>query len=102
MSGSLEIAAAKQRLPLPDLLAQYGHATPAHGGSMKSPFRPDEKKPSFSIFRKADGYGWKDHGAGDDLKGDEITFVQFYENLTPAEAVKRFLELSGHRVALKQ
>ena len=96
MSSSPEITAAKQRLQLPDLLARYGHATPAHGGSMKSPFRPDEKNPSFSIFKKADGWGWKDHGAGEDLKGDEITFVQFYENLSPAEAVKRFLEMSGH------
>ena len=67
---------------------------------MKSPFRPDEKNPSFSIFRKADGYGWKDHGAGDDLKGDEITFIEKYENLSNAEAVKRYLEMSGHYVPL--
>lgn len=100
MSHSPEITAAKQRLPLPDLLARYGHATPSHGGSMKSPFRPDEKNPSFSIFRKADGYGWKDHGAGDDLKGDEITFIEKYENLSNAEAVKRYLEMSGHYVPL--
>ena len=98
MSHSPDIAAAKQRLPLPDLLARFGHATPAHGGSMKSPFRPDEKNASFSIFQKPDGWGWKDHGAGDDLKGDEITFIERYENLSNAEAVKRYLELSGHVV----
>lgn len=100
MSSSPEIAAAKQRLPLPDLLARYGHATPSNGGSMKSPFRPDEKNPSFSIFRRPDGWGWKDHGAGDDLKGDEITLIERMENLSSAEAVKRFLEMAGHREVL--
>ncbi len=99
MSNSPDILAAKQRLPLPDLLARFGYATPTHGGSMKSPFRPDEKRASFSIFQKPDGWGWKDHGAGDDLKGDEITFIERYENLSNTEAVKRYLELSGHIMA---
>lgn len=99
MSNSPDILAAKQRLPLPDLLARFGHAAPTHPGNMKSPFRPDEKKASFSIFQKPDGWGWKDHGAGDDLKGDEITFIERYENLSNAEAVKRYLELSGHIMA---
>jgi hypothetical protein len=100
MSNSPEITAAKQRLPLPDLLARYGHACPSHGGSMKSPFRPDEKNPSFSVCSFSDGWGWKDHGAGEDLKGDEITLIERLENLSTAEAVKRFLEMSGHYVAL--
>lgn len=89
-----DILDAKSRLPLPDLLARYGHAAPSHGGSMKSPFRPDEKRPSFSVFKCDDGcWGWKDHAAGE--TGDEITLVERMENLSNRDATKRFLELAG-------
>lgn len=89
-----DILDAKSRLPLPDLLARYGHASPSHGGSMKSPFRPDEKRPSFSVFKCPDGcWGWKDHATGE--TGDEITLVERIENLSNRDATKRFLELVG-------
>jgi hypothetical protein len=89
-----DILDAKSRLPLPDLLARYGHASPSHGGSMKSPFRPDEKRPSFSVFKCPDGcWGWKDHANGE--TGDEITLVERMENLSNRDATKRFLELAG-------
>ncbi|MEY2907189.1 MAG: hypothetical protein RLZZ408_1660 [Verrucomicrobiota bacterium] len=89
-----DILAAKSRLPLPDLLARYGHAAPSNGGSMKSPFRADEKRPSFSVFKCSDGcWGWKDHATGD--TGDEISLVEHMENLSNRDATKRFLELAG-------
>lgn len=89
-----DILAAKSRLPLPDLLARYGHAAPSNGGSMKSPFRADEKRPSFSVFKCSDGcWGWKDHATGD--TGDEISLVEHMENLSNRDATKRFLELDS-------
>ena len=61
---------------------------------MKSPFRPDEKRPSFSVFKCPDGcWGWKDHATGE--TGDEITLVERMESLGNRDATKRFLELAG-------
>lgn len=58
---------------------------------MRSPFRQDIH-PSFSIYNK--GQNWKDFSTGE--SGDVISFIGKIENLQPAKAFIRFLELAGH------
>jgi len=55
-----------------------------------SPFRED-RHPSFSIF--ADGRAWKDFATGE--KGDVVSFVMAATGCSPADAIKRVLELAG-------
>ncbi len=90
------IAEAKGKLPLPDLLRAYGLNVPANGrGNMPSPFsKPGGrgKSPSFSIFVKDGRWGWKDRTGGGDDGGDEITFVERFEGVSRAEAIRRYLD----------
>src|SRR5262249_3253029 len=61
--------------------------------SARCPFHEDTH-PSFSIWKNGDGHWtWKCHaGCG---AGDEINFLESHEKLSPRDALKRYLELSG-------
>jgi hypothetical protein len=55
-----------------------------------SPFREDRKK-SFSVFDN--GQKWKDHATGD--HGDAVDFLAKALDLSPEEAIRRFVEMAG-------
>src|SRR5690606_20751201 len=47
---------------------------PKPSGCMRSPFR-DERTPSFSVFNRGTGWGWKYHGSGELGDGVEVVRV---------------------------
>ena len=88
---SLDIAEAKRRLPLPDLLARLGLGDRAKK-SARCPFHEDGSN-SFSVFQHNGANFWKCHaGCGN---GDEITFLEKHEELSRGDAIRRFCELAG-------
>ena len=92
------IETAKQRIPLPQLLERYSLQVPSNGeGNMRSPFAKGrrQKSPSFSIFRRNDAWGWCDRTGGQEIKGDEIDFIEQFENISRAEAIRRYLDMAG-------
>ena len=92
------IEAAKAKLPLPEVLRALGFSPPAGGeGNMPSPFAKGrrQKTDSFSVFRHGDAWGWCDRTGGGEEKGDEISFLEKLEGLTPAAAIARYLALAG-------
>ena len=85
----MTITEAKERVSVADLWSRYGYeGTPSR--SCRSPFR-DERNPSFSVF--AGGYAWKDHGTGDG--GDLVTFIQFAEGVSNADACRKIVGYAG-------
>lgn len=93
---SLDIAEAKRRLPLPDLLTRLGLGDHAKK-SARCPW-PDnhthgDRTPSFGIFQRGDGWGWKCHASCG--SGDEITFLEKHEGLSNSDAIRRYCELAG-------
>jgi|TARA_B100001971_G_scaffold209617_1_gene233526 hypothetical protein len=85
----MTITEAKERVSIADLWSRYGYeGNPSR--SCRSPFR-DERNPSFSVF--AGGYAWKDHGTGDG--GDSVTFIQFAEGVSNAEACRKIAGYAG-------
>ena len=87
-----EIPEAKQRLPLPDLLNRLGLGDHAKK-SARCPLHDDQHN-SFSVWQ-TNGGAWffKCHaGCGD---GDEISFLELYEKLSPGDAIKRYFDLAG-------
>ena len=87
----MNIEEARQRLPLPDLMAKLGLGDYAKSKS-KSPFR-DEKTPSFGIYNLDGRWRWKDHGTGEG--GDEIDFLAKLENKSNHDAMLAYAELAG-------
>jgi len=87
-----DIAEAKQKLPLPALLHQLGLCEHAKK-SARCPFH-DDKRNSFSVWKNGSGlWFWKCHaGCGE---GDEITFLEKYEEISNSESIKRYLEMAG-------
>src|SRR4029077_7710570 len=94
-----DIAGAKQRLPLPALMHQLGLRDHAKK-SAKCPIH-DDKHNSFSVYKNGSGeFRFKCHaGCGE---GDEINFLESYENLSRRDATKRFLDLAGLNDATTQ
>ena len=90
MSG--DIADAKRRLPLPELMQQLGLGEHAKK-SARCPFH-DDRHASFSIWQSKGGlWFFKCHtGCGD---GDEINFLELHKQLSRREATKLFLEMAG-------
>ncbi|MDB4681249.1 CHC2 zinc finger domain-containing protein [bacterium] len=85
----MTVSEAKERVSIADLWSRYGYeGNPSR--SCRSPFR-DERNPSFSVF--AGGYAWKDHGTGDG--GDSVTFIQFAEGVSNAEACRKIAGYAG-------
>jgi hypothetical protein len=95
MSDDLRLAIdeAKARLPMPELLDRLGIPRKANGTPKRNPLREDDKNPSFSVFREGALWFWKDHGTG--KSGDEIGLLEAFENLTRADAIRRYLALAG-------
>lgn len=94
MSGISEsiIEEIKLRTDLADLIASYGVAVKHAGGSVKAccPFH-NEKTPSFNINAAKGFY----HCFGCGESGDAIKFVQKYEGLSFAEAVRKLAAQCG-------
>lgn len=83
------IQAAKERLPIPTLWTLLGlPGQPKR--KCRSPFR-EERHASFSIH--ANGQRFTDFGTGD--TGDAIDFLARALGLSPAQSLRRFLELAG-------
>ena len=87
----MNIEEARQRLPLPELMAKLGLGDYAKSKS-KSPFR-DEKTPSFGIYNLEGRWRWKDHGTGEG--GDEIDFLAKLGNKSNHDAMLAYSELAG-------
>ena len=87
----MNIEEARQRLPLPDLMAKLGLGDHAKSKA-KSPFR-DEKNASFGIYNTNGRWRWKDHGTGEG--GDEIDFLAKLENKSNHDAMLAYAELTG-------
>lgn len=86
------LAEIKDRVPLSDLISEYGIEVKRAGSSLKAccPFH-NEKTPSFHINNEKGFY--KCFGCGE--HGDVITFVQKYEGIPFAEALKKLAERAG-------
>ena len=84
-----DIAALKDRMLIPQVWQALGLQGQPQA-SCRSPFRPD-KSPSFSIYE--DGRRWKDFATNEG--GDVIDFIATARQLSPAQALRLFLELCG-------
>jgi hypothetical protein len=85
----MSIEEAKAKLDIPAVAAQvFPQWRPAL--SCVSPFRED-RNPSFSVFDH--GQKWKDHATGD--HGDAVDFLAKALDLSPEEAIRRFVEMAG-------
>ena len=92
MSAADRLFQAKQRLPLPKLMAQCGHRDQAKK-SARCMFHEDSSN-SFSVYQHEDGYwAWKCHaGCGG---GDEPDWLGKLRNLSNGDACREFIKLSG-------
>jgi hypothetical protein len=89
MDATNVIAAAKDKLRIPELWLLLGFTgNPKAGTLCCSPFRAD-RKPSFSI--SGDGKLWHDFGTGEG--GDAISFLAKARGIDNHAAVLQFLEL---------
>ncbi len=90
--NSDNIAEAKRRFPLPDLMRELGDGDRAKPSAL-CPFHKD-KGASFSAFKtKGDAWCWKCFsGCG---AGDEIDYLAKRKGLTNGEAIKQYLALAG-------
>jgi hypothetical protein len=85
----MSIEEAKAKLDIPAVAARcFPNWKPAL--SCHSPFREDRKK-SFSVYDN--GQKWKDHATGD--HGDAVDFLAKALDLSPEEAIRRFVEMAG-------
>jgi CHC2 zinc finger len=87
-----KIDQAKQRLPLPELMARLGLGDHAKK-SARCPFHDDEHK-SFSVFQGKGGFWfWKCHaGCGE---GDEILFLRKLKGFSMTDAMSLYLDMAG-------
>jgi CHC2 zinc finger len=87
-----KIDEAKQRLPLPELMARLGLGDHAKKSAL-CPFHDDEHK-SFSVFQGKGGFWfWKCHaGCGE---GDEILFLRKLKGLSMTDAMSLYLDKAG-------
>jgi DNA primase len=85
----MSIEEAKAKLDIPAVAARcFPNWKPAL--SCVSPFRED-RNPSFSVYDQ--GQKWKDHATGD--HGDAVDFLAKALDLSPEEAIRRFVEMAG-------
>src|ERR1041385_7169987 len=88
-----KIDEAKERLPLPQLLAQLGLG--AHAKTSARCLWHDDQHPSFSVFKGKDGFWHYKCFVCDAKGGDEITFLVKHLGITRREAISRYLEMVG-------
>jgi Protein of unknown function (DUF3631)/CHC2 zinc finger len=91
------ITRAKQKLPLPQLLQHFRIKTPSlkRNFTIKCPLHAEKNGSSFSVWLKnGTQWLWKCHGKCQ-CGGDEITFIEKFEGLSKADAIKRYLTLAG-------
>ena len=88
-----QIADAKRRLPMPDLLRLLDLGEHAKK-SARCPLHED-RNASFSVWQGAHGWRWKCHaGCG---AGDEIHFLEKFRDLDRAAAIRFFLAMAEVR-----
>ncbi|MEY5011768.1 MAG: zinc finger protein [Verrucomicrobiota bacterium] len=80
----------KVRLPLPELLVRLAlfDYVPSVG-THRCPLHREKQGASFSLFRKAQGWGWKCHGACG-VGGDEVSLLAMVQSCTRREAIPRY------------
>jgi DNA primase len=90
------VSQAKEILPLPKLLARYGIKVPAKDKfNIPCPLHREQKGRSFAVsLKNGTRYLWNCHGKCQ-CGGDEITFIEKFEGLSKADAIKRYLGLAG-------
>src|SRR5262249_50224778 len=88
-----KIDEAKERLPLPELLAQLGLG--AHAKTSAHCLWHDDQHPSFSVFKGKDGFWHYKCFVCDGQGGDEITFLVKHLEIAKREAINRYLEMAG-------
>jgi hypothetical protein len=87
---------AKERLPLPKLMARLGLGEHARK-SARCPFH-DDRSNSFSVFQKSNGkWAWNCFaGCGG---GDEAAFLARIDSVSSADGCRKLIELSGARAS---
>ncbi len=92
MDYAYRIQQAKQRLPLPKLMALHGDKWAAFK-SAQCPFHDDDN-PSFSVWKNERGlWFWKCHaGCG---HGDEIDYLAQKLDEGRGAAIREYLDLAG-------
>lgn len=91
--NSCGLSEAKNRLPLPRLMAMVGDGEHAKK-SAPCPFHQD-RAPSFSVFEGRGGWFWKCHaGCG---QGDGVDYLKTKFNLSTADAIRRLCDMAGVR-----
>src|SRR5262249_18669359 len=88
-----KIDEAKERLPLPELLAQLGLG--AHAKTSAHCLWHDDQHPSFSVFKGKDGFWHYKCFVCDAQGGDEVTFLVKHLGITRRQAINRDLEMAG-------
>ena len=83
------LQAAKERLTIPAFWHRL-RLRGKPGRSCRSPFRED-RSPGFSVYD--DGRKWKDHGSDD--RGDAVDFLVQTLRLSPEDACRKLIELTG-------
>jgi len=86
------LAAAKARLPLPQLMQLIGDGARAKP-SAHCPFHRDAS-PSFSVYRAASGL-WKFQCFAGCGRGDEIDYLRLRLGMGNGEAIGFYLRLAG-------
>jgi len=91
MENQHTIQECKQRLPLPQLMANLGFGEFSKR-SCRCPFHEDQTA-SFSVFPVENRWGWKCHaGCGE---GDEVDFIKKAKGVDTREAIRLYRELVG-------
>jgi DNA primase len=89
-----KIDEAKRRLPLPELMAREGLSEHAKKSAPCPFLGHEDKRPSFSVFKGADGWWhWKCFAACGE--GDEIAFLSKLNGLSRTEAISLYLQMAG-------
>ena len=84
---------AKQRFPLPALMATLGHGDHAHKSAL-CPFH-DDHNPSFSVWQRPDGtWRFKCHGSCA-IEGDEPAYLAKVRGLSNGDACREYIRMAG-------
>ncbi len=87
-----DIAQMKQRGPLPVLMEWLGAGQHAHKSAW-CPFHENTKDRAFSIYPTHKGWRWKCHSQCGG--GDELDFIERYEQRSRHDAIERYSQLTG-------